>query len=245
VSYRELHETLPSTQDRAIELARLGAPPGTRIVAREQTEGRGRLDRVWFSPPGGVYLSLVLADPPATPQLLSLAVAAAVRRALHSRWSVPGFVKWPNDLVVRGVVAAEPRKLAGLIADRVEGPNGIVLVLGVGMNVAAHREAFPPDLLPHLAFVEEYARPPPDPESVEEEIAGASASAATRVSTPEGRAAVVAELRSVLYGVGTKARIDGRLVGRILGVSYDGALELDGRDGLERVHAGELTLVTS
>lgn len=242
MSYREEHASLPSTQERAIELVRSGAPPGARVVAQTQTEGEGRLGRVWSSPLGGVYLSLIVPDPPATPQLLSLAAAAAMRRAFEARWSVPGLVKWPNDLVVRGLHPAEPKKFGGLLADRVEGPNGVLLVLGVGINVEANRGAFAPELLPRVAFLEEYSRPPPEALAVEEAIVAATEAAATRVNTPEGRAAVVAELRSVLFGVGQPARIDGRPAGRIHGVSYDGALEMDGRDGLERIHSGELTM---
>ncbi|MDP8940804.1 MAG: bifunctional biotin--[acetyl-CoA-carboxylase] synthetase/biotin operon repressor, partial [Actinomycetota bacterium] len=56
----EVHAALNSTQERARELARAGARHGALVVSRVQTGGRGRLGRRWGSPPGGLWMSLVL-----------------------------------------------------------------------------------------------------------------------------------------------------------------------------------------
>ena len=60
---REYYDELPSTQQRAIVLARAGAPEGTHVVAGRQRRGRGRLDHTWSSPDGGLYLSTIVRAP--------------------------------------------------------------------------------------------------------------------------------------------------------------------------------------
>src|SRR5215210_5012342 len=65
--YRLLrYDRIGSTNDEAKNLARIGAPDGTLVWAGEQTEGRGRRGRLWLSPPGNLYLSLVMR-PAVTP----------------------------------------------------------------------------------------------------------------------------------------------------------------------------------
>ncbi len=97
---RELYDTLPSTQDRALSLARAGAPEGTRVIARRQTHGRGRLARSWESPEGGLYCSILLSRPSDHPGLLPLTVGARLASALRKEYAVPLVLKWPNDLLV-------------------------------------------------------------------------------------------------------------------------------------------------
>jgi BirA family biotin operon repressor/biotin-[acetyl-CoA-carboxylase] ligase len=121
-----------STNERARELARAGAPHGTLVTAAEQSAGRGRQGRSWSAPAGRALLcSLVLRDPP---RLLPLAAGVAV-----ASLAGPGArVKWPNDVLLDG------RKVAGIL---VEGrPQEGWAVLGVGVNVALREEDFPDEL---------------------------------------------------------------------------------------------------
>ncbi len=130
-------EVSPSTNDDARRHARSGAPEGTAVVAGRQTGGRGRLGRVWESPEGGVYLSMVL-HPPLAPALVSplaLVVGLGVAEALES-FGAAVRLKWPNDVLLGG------GKVAGVLlemsaeADRVEW-----VVAGVGINVDRPAEA--------------------------------------------------------------------------------------------------------
>jgi BirA family biotin operon repressor/biotin-[acetyl-CoA-carboxylase] ligase len=121
-----------STNERARELAVLGAPHGTLVTASGQTAGRGRQGRSWVAPEGRALLcSLVVRDPPRLlPLLTGVAVASIV--------GPPALVKWPNDVQVDG------RKVAGIL---VEGrPQERWAVVGVGLNVALKLEHFPPEL---------------------------------------------------------------------------------------------------
>jgi BirA family transcriptional regulator, biotin operon repressor / biotin---[acetyl-CoA-carboxylase] ligase len=121
-----------STNERARELARAGAPHGTLVTAAEQSAGRGRQGRSWNAPAGRALLcSLVLRDPP---RLLPLAAGVAVASLAGSG----ARVKWPNDVLLDG------RKVAGIL---VEGrPQEGWAVLGVGVNVALREEDFPDEL---------------------------------------------------------------------------------------------------
>ena len=139
----ELHEELGSTQERARELAREGAPHGTLVVSKVQTRGRGRLGRRWGSPAGGLWMSLVLRPDISTrvaartTQTAAIGVAKALREL-----GVEAQIKWPNDLLVDG------RKICGILAESsvesvpvaakrirpgAERPVDFV-VLGVGLN---------------------------------------------------------------------------------------------------------------
>ena len=108
----EVHEELRSTQERARELARAGAPHGTLVVSRIQTGGRGRLGRRWGSPPGGLWMSLVLRPGISTEVAARTTQSAAVgvAKALVEL-GVPARIKWPNDLLVDG------RKVCGILAE--------------------------------------------------------------------------------------------------------------------------------
>jgi BirA family transcriptional regulator, biotin operon repressor / biotin---[acetyl-CoA-carboxylase] ligase len=114
--------------------------PGLLVVADEQTRGRGRWGRSWWSPPGqGLYLSLALAPerPRAEWAFLSALTALALREAIRDAGGPDCGIKWPNDILARG------RKLAGILAEA--GPEPWV-VIGVGVNVAQAKSDFPGEL---------------------------------------------------------------------------------------------------
>jgi BirA family biotin operon repressor/biotin-[acetyl-CoA-carboxylase] ligase len=129
-----------STNSRARGLVEAGAPGGTVVTAREQTEGRGRQGRVWTAPEGKALLySAVLRPLDERHLLLPLSVPLAVcaaAEALH-----PGIqctVKWPNDVWLEG------RKLAGILIEAK--PQEGWAVIGVGLNLSIAPEEFPADL---------------------------------------------------------------------------------------------------
>lgn len=134
---RAHHRATDSTNERAKELARTGAPHGTLVTADEQSAGRGRHGREWTAPAGtAVLMSVVLRDFGAAQELLPLAAAVAACEAAEAVAPVECRVKWPNDVWVDG------RKLAGIL---IEGrPQEGWAVLGIGLNVTTPE--FPPEL---------------------------------------------------------------------------------------------------
>jgi len=141
IRYRRRME---STNLEAKALAAAGAAEGTLVIAEEQTAGKGRRGRHWFSPPGaGIYLSLILRpdiQPQEAPRF-ALLTAAAVAAAIREVTRLEATIKWPNDLLAGG------RKLGGILTeigmdmDRVE-----YMVIGLGINVNLERKDFPPEL---------------------------------------------------------------------------------------------------
>jgi len=221
---REFYETLPSTQDRAVQLAREGAREGTRVVARCQTRGRGRLDKSWSSPAGGLYCSVVLRRPSEHASLLPLAVGARLATALREAYSVPVVLKWPNDLLVVQP-GRPPRKLSGILADDVASPTlGRAVVVGVGINVRLPDDSLPPDLAGAVAALDEFARNPPRLENVEGILTTALHSAADGLSRPKQVEEVRALCRQLLFGIGRRVTVDGRPVGTLDTLGDEGEL---------------------
>lgn len=128
---KQVDETT-STNDLAKEAA-----PWTVIVAKRQTQGRGRLGRVWHSPAGGLWLSAVL-PPPVPAQTV---VALEVARALSAACGLPVCYEPPNDLVLLG------KKLGGVLVETVfSGDHPTKVVVGVGINVNNSAQEFPSPL---------------------------------------------------------------------------------------------------
>ena len=124
-------DLLDSTNDVAKEAAALGEAEGLVIVAARQKAGRGRRGRVWDSPEGNLYVSILLrpaADMRVWGQygfLTALAIRDSIGHFLPS-----GFVtlKWPNDVLLNG------KKMSGLLMEKEED----ALILGIGVNLAQH-----------------------------------------------------------------------------------------------------------
>ncbi len=141
-------KTIESTNNYAKELAQQGAPHGTVVVADQQTGGRGRLGRSFYSPAGtGLYLSMILRPQCSAQELMHLTCAAAVAAcdAVESVTGLRPHIKWTNDLVWRG------KKLGGILTELVfSGAELDYAVVGIGINCNQTKEDFPPDLQ-HMA----------------------------------------------------------------------------------------------
>ena len=152
----DFHEEIDSTQRRARELAQRGAPHGTLVVSKVQKGGRGRLGRRWGSPPGGIWISLVLR-PEVSARFASRITQTAAVGIAKALWSfgVEARIKWPNDLLVVKPGEPEGHKICGILAESsaenvpvgakrtgpVPGDSRLdSVVLGVGLNANLDRE---------------------------------------------------------------------------------------------------------
>jgi BirA family biotin operon repressor/biotin-[acetyl-CoA-carboxylase] ligase len=133
-----------STNDIVAAWADEGAEEGMVAVAESQSRGRGRLGRVWSSPPGaGIYISLLLRPLDAAFPFLTLAAGVAIADGIEAAAGLTTFLKWPNDVCVSD--GERWKKLAGILAEgRSDATGARHVVLGIGINVlpAAH----PPDV---------------------------------------------------------------------------------------------------
>lgn len=237
---RELYASIPSTQDRAIELARAGSEEGTRVVARTQSAGRGRLDHTWESPPGGLYLSVVARAPEHHRSLVPLAIGAGLREAIVGRWGVRASLKWPNDLLV-SAPDGPPRKLSGILMDEVPSPTlGRAEVAGIGVNVSLDREQLSAPLRATTASLGDFIDPPPSLEAVEELVVDATLRSVRELDTDAGARAALARCRAVLYGIGHRVWVDGAPSGIIRGVGEEGELLVAQGSAQFSIRAGDV-----
>jgi BirA family transcriptional regulator, biotin operon repressor / biotin---[acetyl-CoA-carboxylase] ligase len=144
----ELHNQIDSTNREAVALAHAGIEHGAAVVADSQTDGRGRLSRQWFSPPGvNIYCSVVIRKPISADRLsewlswLPLIAALAAAESIETVAAAHVAVKWPNDLLM-----AE-RKVGGILCESgTTVGSGQFQVIGIGFNVNGNRNDFPEGL---------------------------------------------------------------------------------------------------
>ena len=162
--YRDLDLTVlptaPSTNALVREKANQGRPEGCVIVACEQTAGRGRYGRQFFSPvDSGVYLSLLLRPTAYSPQqatCLTAAAAAAMCQAIEAVTGQQPGIKWVNDIFLHG------KKVCGILTEAAVGlETGALdyMVLGAGVNLYPPAEGFPEEIQPIAGSVLERSCP--------------------------------------------------------------------------------------
>ncbi|MEQ8369755.1 MAG: biotin--[acetyl-CoA-carboxylase] ligase [Alphaproteobacteria bacterium] len=227
-----------STMDDVRELGRSGAPDFTCVRAIVQTGGRGRLGRAWQSPPGNLYLSVLLrrlGGPGQPVHQLGFVAAVALADAVSALPGLSGAVrlKWPNDLLLDGA------KVAGLLLETGGGGTEAPwCVLGLGLNVANH-----PEGLPYSASSLAAAGYGGDP-------AACAAAFLTRFSMArdawraEGFSPVRAAWLAYAQHHGQVVRVQtaaGMIAGRFDDLDDSGALVLDTDAGRRVITAGEVT----
>jgi BirA family biotin operon repressor/biotin-[acetyl-CoA-carboxylase] ligase len=235
----ELHPTLDSTNARAKELAREGAAEGSLVVAGEQSSGRGRLGRAWASPPGGLYLSLILRPEevmlrrlPVT-LLAGLAACEAIEATTHE---LEATLKWPNDVHVGG------KKVAGILGELERVGDQHLLVLGVGINVATDPQALPEELRDAATSLAAHAEPPALETVLSEFLARFEQHYLSVRSGGGAHILASASHRMPLLGKPVRVRMpDRELTGTASGLNATGALVVEVSEGQrEVVVAGEV-----
>jgi BirA family transcriptional regulator, biotin operon repressor / biotin---[acetyl-CoA-carboxylase] ligase len=232
---RHYHE-LGSTNDEARQLIEAGAAHGTVVHADQQTAGRGRFSRRWISPPGNLYLSVVLrlGLPPARNVelgfLAALAVADAVDALLPRQ--ARATLKWPNDVLVRG------GKIAGILLEQA----GDAMILGIGLNVL-----HAPRGLSYQASTIVGCGGMATVDGTREKLLEALANWLA-IWQADGFAAIRSAWLARAHPPGSTlgVRLADRFeTGLFSGIDADGALLLDTPQGRARIVAGDVTLETT
>ncbi len=133
------YDAVESTNDALKELLESDAEEGLVVWADRQAAGKGRHGRAWASPPGGLYLSILLRPKEAHAQVLGLLAGMPLVKTLR-HFGVFAVLKWPNDAIFQG------RKLAGILSEGVYRRDTYHVVLGVGINTNLDLERLPPDV---------------------------------------------------------------------------------------------------
>lgn len=226
-----------STNADAAKWAEQGAPDRSVVIADEQTAGRGRLQRRWFTPPGSALaISMILQArylPEGIPlPYLTALGALAVNDALCQDYYLQAEIKWPNDVLL------ERRKVAGILAEAVwQGARLSTVILGIGVNVSS--EAIPANIDLHFpaTCVNAHSEVPVDRLSLLYNILCRLLDWKTQLAKPAFGDAWEANLAfrgEWVYLVSSPESESSRIrEGQVLGLEMDGRLRL-------RDHAGEI-----
>ena len=236
-------DMVDSTNSAMKRMAAEGAPQGSVLIANEQSAGRGRMGRSFYSPPGtGIYMSLLLRPRTDAQRatLVTASAAVAVAEAIEHLAGEPAQIKWVNDVLFHG------RKVCGILTEAaMDFESGMIdhVVLGIGVNTAVPAEGFP------------------------EELRGVAGAAFGAARVPELRCRLAAEIldrfmdyyaclgsrvcyeayksRSVVLGKDVQLISPGReaIPTRVLDIDRDFALVVKTGEGqIQRVNAGEISL---
>jgi BirA family biotin operon repressor/biotin-[acetyl-CoA-carboxylase] ligase len=231
--------TAGSTNNEARIRARQGERAPLWIVAEAQTEGRGRMNRSWASPPGNLYASLLLREPSPSERAPELAfvTALAVRDAITTEGpelAAQLAFKWPNDVLLAG------DKCAGiLIEGEVEPAGSVTVVIGIGVNCVSHPHdaAYSAtDLAVHGADV--------GPAPLFTRLSATMCRRLAQWDRGGGFAAILSDWLSAARGIGEQVTVrnaGGEKHGRFAGLDRSGrlVLELHG-GGIEKISAGDV-----
>lgn len=234
-------ETIGSTNDEALAWAAANAPDLSIVVADEQTAGRGRQDRKWFTPKGtALAFSLILrptaGEKPHLSRIVGLA-ALAVAESLRAR-GLAAQIKWPNDVLING------RKLCGILVESVwSGEEVDCVVIGIGINVL--KQSIPPTgalLFPATSMETELGQPP-DRVQVLNEILAAFLALRPRFVTDE----LISLWQSLLAFQDGPVQVESGAThpvsGKISGLDHDGSLLLENEHGeIVTVRFGDVRL---
>ena len=240
IDHLEIHTVLDSTNSHLMEKIISGSFETRVCLTEQQTKGKGRRGRQWFSPfAGNIYLSISrrLERPPYQLAGLSLAMGVAVTETLHSFGFKQIGLKWPNDLVT------DQGKVGGLLlqmSGENEGPSNVVA--GIGINVRMPSTATQQIDQPWTDLQSQGAAP--SRSKLASRLINAMVDGMS-LYEKQGLEPFLNTWRKLDYYHGREVvllRGDERITGISTGIAEDGSLLLETANGIERFHGGEISL---
>ena len=189
----ERHQLVNSTNILAREQAINGAEHGTVIIAEEQTAGRGRRGRSFFSPPGhGIYMSLILK--PINLSLVTVQTAVTVCEAIEEVCKKSPQIKWVNDLFINR------KKICGISAEMGQAMDWVVVGIGVNFTLPGN---IPDELADIVGAVYENESPTATRDQLITDIID------KMLNTSYRQAEIIEKYRQRLFILGKKIRVEG------------------------------------
>ena len=238
-------EEIDSTQNFAQQIALDKKENGTIVIAERQTAGRGRLDRKWTSPKGGMWFSLIIHPKfdVSTSTLVPIAGAVALAKSIKTTLNVDVSVKWPNDITMDG------KKVAGMLVDASFQANNIdYLILGIGINFDIDSKKIEKRLSKSPNFYginslrkKDDATPP---KILLREFLEQFEKILTQLNKGE-KTKIVKEWTKKADNIGKKISIntsDGKISGISQGIDNDGAIKLKTSKGVKKIFVGDVVL---
>lgn len=235
------YDTIGSTNDEAFAWASKGAPDLSLIVADEQTSGRGRMARKWFTPPHSALAMSLILRPTSTerahPSRMTGLLALSLTESLLELRLNPQ-IKWPNDVLLSG------RKVAGILVESSwTGDTLDALILGMGVNVLD--ASIPPAdklLFPATSIETELGHPIHRAELLRDILTGVL-EWRSKLGSDAFLKAWEEKLAFRSQQVQVEERSGETLIGELIGLESDGSLRLCNEHGKSvTVHFGEVHL---
>ncbi len=239
-----IYDTIDSTNLKAKHIALEKAEHGTVVMAMQQTEGRGRLGRSFFSPRRGIYLSIIVKPTfdLSKSVLVTAAAAVAVAEAIESVCGVDAQIKWVNDIYVDG------KKVCGILTEGItDFETGQInsLIIGIGVNTTV--KDFPGELLETVGAVEgNYSRSALAAEIISRTLNFTEAlESRTFIDAYRKKSMVIGKTVRVYKGginTAAKAQAHGKSA-KVIDIDNDGGLMVIYSDGArETLSTGEISI---
>ena len=238
-------EEIDSTQNFAQNIAADKKENGTIIIAEKQTSGRGRLDRKWTSPKGGIWFSLIIHPKfdVSSSTLIPILSAVALSKSIKSVLGIETEVKWPNDITMNG------KKVAGVLVDASFQTNSIdYLILGIGINFDIDTKKLEKRLTKTPNFYgidslrgKENKTPP---KTLLKEFLLQFEKNLFQLDKGE-KSKIIKEWTKRAAGIGKKITINtsnGKISGISQGIDNDGALKIKTRNEIKKIYVGDVVL---
>ena len=238
-------EEIDSTQNFAQNIAADKKENGTIIIAEKQTSGRGRLDRKWTSPKGGIWFSLIIHPKfdVSSSTLIPILSAVALSKSIKSVLGLETEVKWPNDITMNG------KKVAGVLVDASFQTNSIdYLILGIGINFDIDAKKLEKRLTKTPNFYgidslrgKENKTPP---KTLLKEFLLQFEKNLFQLDKGE-KSKIIKEWTKRAAGIGKKITINtsnGKISGISQGIDNDGALKIKTRNETKKIYVGDVVL---
>lgn len=236
-------ESTPSTNEEAKKIAREGAEEGTIVVAEEQTTGRGRLTRHFYSPfAKGIWFSVIFRPTffPMEASKSTLLAAVGVCRGIRRLGLADAGIKWPNDILYHG------KKLVGMLCEMsasMEKIDYIIMGIGINTGMKEKEKEFPEDFRGHAtSFLNEGVNV-----SRRDLLAAvlAELEAEYKLAQTEGFGRVLDDWRKLSVTLGEEVRVifgNDNYTGKAVDIDDDGCLLVDTGREVRRVMAGDVSI---
>ena len=238
-------EEIDSTQNFAQQIASDKKENGTIIIAEKQTTGRGRLNRKWTSPKGGMWFSLIIHPKfdVSSSTLIPILSAVALSKSIKTVLGIKTEVKWPNDITMNG------KKVAGMLVDASFQANNIdYLILGIGINFDIDAKKLEKRLseTPNFYGVNSLRKKDDKtpPKVLLKEFLLQFEKNLSQLDNGE-KSKIVKEWTKRAAGIGKKITINtsnGKISGISQGIDNDGALKITTRKETKKIFVGDVVL---
>lgn len=233
-------QDIPSTNDEAKKAAAKGAAEGTVVVSESQSTGKGRLERAFFCPAGGLWFSVILRPkflPQEAPKCTLLA-AVAVAQSMSQLGLAVG-IKWPNDIYYQG------RKLTGILTEMSAEMDRLnYLVIGIGINANIPLADFPPGIRDKAGSLSAALGKNIDRIALLQSILLNMEALYLEVQQ-HGFAGMLGKWRQFSITLGQDIQVLGiqeNFIGKAKDIDEDGALLVETDTGMRRVLAGDVSI---